>query len=350
MKITDLALLFLLALLPFSVSADIEQHRQIEALSWEQVYDEVMYNASEDATIALVQNFGSNAGLSSGLSSGRSSVMSSGDQYFEGAHKSSKDIELNLQAATDRFLETVYINFGVEEDKVGQDSLKAYLPVQMVVGYDGLYVHTWQNVYNADAAGYETREVWMPKIPYSYYDNGSNLTVNFTLDDSAYVFDHSTAAWTQDKRERLAAIYPVNLFTSSVNFDSIRRQTIIQLIQMQLEYYTSRANYLSQVYGQGYIYNIPMVEEDTWNNTIDDVCFISFLQGFTIPGTDKIYNTFGFGGTKLTVKDNLIGSTYNGVKYFHKEGCSRITVIEGTYNSKKQAASEGYRACPVCRP
>jgi hypothetical protein len=342
MKITDLALLFLLALLPFSVSADIEQRRQIESLSWEQVYDEVMYNASEDATIAMVRNFGSDSGSGSG--------MNTGDQYFEGVHRSPKNIDLNLPAAMDRFLETVYINFGVEEDKVGQDSLKAYLPVQMAIGYDGLYIHTWQNVYNEDAAKYETKDIWMPKIPYTYYDNGGNLTVNFTLDDFAYVFDHSNAARAQDNRDRLAAIYPVNLFTSIVNFDSIRRQTIIELIQTQLEYYTSRANYLSQVYGQGYIYNIPMVEEDTWNNTIDDVCFISFLQGFTIPGTDKIYNTFGFGGTRVTLKDSFTGSTYSGVKYFHREGCSRIAVIEGTFNSKKQAASEGYRACPVCRP
>lgn len=334
MKITDFAVLFLLAFLPASVSADIEQHRQIEALSWEQVYDEVMYNASEDATIALVRDSG----------------IDPGGRYFEGACKSSKDIELNLPAATDRFLETVYINFGVERDKIGQDSLKAYLPVQMVVGYDGLYVHTWQNVYNTDLGGYETREIWMPKIPYSYYDTGSNLTVNFTLDDFAFVFDYSTAAKTQDKRNRLAAAYPVNLFTSAVNFDSIRRQTIIQLIQAQLEYYTSRANYLSQVYGQGYIYNIPMVSEDTWNNTIDDICFISFLQGFTIPGTDRIYNTFGFGGTRVTLADKYTGSTYNGVRYYHKEGCGRIAVIEEVFNMKKQAASEGYRACPLCRP
>ncbi len=334
MKITDFAILFLLAFLPFSVSADMEQHRQIEALSWEQVYDEVMYNASEDATIVLVRDFG----------------MNSANRYFEGAHKSLKDIELNLPAAMDRFLETAYINFGVEEDKIGQDSLKAYLPVQMVVGYDGLYIHSWQGVYNTDTAGYETREVWMPKIPYSYYDTVSNLTINFTLDDFAYVFDHSTAARAQDKRGRLAAAYPVNLFTSAVNFDSIRRQTIIELIQTQMAYYTSRANYLSQVYGQGYIYNIPMVSEDTWNNTIDDICFISFLQGFTIPGTDKIYNTFGFGGTRVTLTNKYTGSTYDGVQYYHKDGCSRIGLTEGTFNTKKQAASEGYRACPLCRP
>jgi hypothetical protein len=342
MKITDFALIFLLAFLPFSIAADIEQHRQIEALAWEQVYDEILYNASEDATIELVRNFGLNSGTNRGADYS--------DRYFEGVHRSPKDIELNLPAAMERFLETVYINFGVEDDKVGQDSLKAYLPVQMVVGYDGLHIHTWQNVYNGDAARYETREVWMPKIPYSYYDAGGSRTVNFTLDDFAYVFDHSTANWVWDKRDRLAAVYPVDLFTSAVNFDNIRRQTIVQLIQSQLEYYTSRANYLSQVYGQGYIYNIPMVSEDTWNNTIDDVCFISFLQGFTIPGTDKIYNTFGFGGTRVTLTDKYVGSTYNGVMYYHKESCSRISAVEQTFNSKKGAAAAGYRQCPLCKP
>jgi hypothetical protein len=93
-----------------------------------------------------------------------------------------------------------------------------------------------------------------------------------------------------------------------------------------------------------------MVSEDTWNNTIDDVCFISFLQGFTIPGTDKIYNTFGFGGTRVTLTDKYVGSTYNGVMYYHKESCSRISAVEQTFNAKKEAAAAGYRQCPLCKP
>lgn len=333
MKITDLALIFLLAFLPISVAIDVEQHRQIEALSWQQVYDEIMYNASEDATIALL----------------RQSGQKSHEQIFEGAYKRSKDIELNLEAAMERFLETVYINFGAE-DKVSQDSLKANLPVQMVVGYDGLHIHTWTNVFNADAGRYETREIWMPKIPYSYYDSGNNLIINFTLDDFVYVHNNNTASREQGKRNEIAVKYPVGILTSAATFDNVRRQTIIQLIQGQLEFYTNRANYLSKVYGQGYIYNIPMISGETWNNTINDVSFISFLQGLPIPGTNKTYSTFGFGGTRLYLKNKFVGSTYNGVKYFHKEGCVRIGTIEEFLDSKKDAAKKGFYSCPICNP
>jgi|LSQX01.3.fsa_nt_gb hypothetical protein len=332
MKITDLAIIALVAFMPISIMLDIEQHRQIEAVSWEQVYDEVMYNASEDATIALTQDYKKN------------------ESQFVGARSSTKDIALDLEAAIDRFYETVYINFDIEEDKVSQDSIKAYLPVQMVVDYDGLYIHTWQSVYNADMGRQETREVWMPKLPFSYYDTANNLILNFTLDDYVYVYDNATAAKHFGTRAEMAARYPVNTFISSTNFDNLRRQTIIDLIQDRLGFYTGRANYLSQVYGEGYIYNIPMVSNDTWNNTIDDISFISFLQGFPLPGTDRIYNTFGYGGSRVSLSRKYIGSTYNGVMYYHEDGCSQIVVTEAVFNSKKEAAKKGYRACPLCKP
>lgn len=333
MKITDLVIIFLVILLPISIALDVVQHRQIEVLSWQQVYDEIMNIASEDATIALLEQSG----------------QESQEQIFEGIYKSAKDIDLNLDKAIDRFYETIYINLGAE-DKVSQDSLKANLPVQIVVDYDGLYIHTWENVYNSDSGKYKTREVWMPKIPYSYYDSNNNLVINFTLDEFMYIYNNNTAVKEQGNRAELASKYPINLFSSAATFDNVRRQTIIQLIQKQLEFYTNRANYLSQIYGQGYIYNIPFISGETWNNTIDDICFISFLQGISIPGTDETYSTYGFGGTRLILESKFVGSTYNGVKYFHKEGCAHIINIEDTFNSKKEAVKNGYYSCPHCNP
>ncbi|HRC81160.1 MAG TPA: hypothetical protein PLF27_07225 [Sedimentibacter sp.] len=333
MKITDLVIIFIIAFLPISIALDVEQHRQIEAFNWKQVYDEIMTIASEDATIALLEQSGHN----------------SQDQFFDGIYRSAKDIDLNLDKAIDRFYESVYINLGAK-DKISQDSLKANLPVQMVVGYDGLYIHTWENVYNSVSGKYETREVWIPKIPYSYHESNNNLVINFTLDEFVYVYDNNTAAKEQGLRAEIASKYPTSIFSSETTFDNVRRQTIIQLIQNQLEFYTNRANYLSQVYGQGYIYNIPYISGETWNNTINDVCFISFLQGLPIPGTNETYSTYGFGGTRLILESKFIGSTYDGVKYFHREGCAHIIDIESTFNSKKEAVKNGYYSCPNCNP
>lgn len=333
MKITDFALMFLLLFLPFSVSIDVDQHRQIESLSWQQVYDQAMETASEDATIVLLQHPG----------------QKSQEASFEGTGRSAKNIELNLDGALRSFYDTVHINFGVENNKVGQDALKANLPVQMVVGYDGLYIHTWQNVFNKDAGKYETRDIWMPKIPYSYYVSSKNLVVNFTLDDFVYVYNNNTAASEQGKRDAIAAKYPGTIF-SSPDFDSIRRQNIIDLIQKDLQFFTDRANYLSKTYGQGYVYNIPFISGESWNNTINDVCFISFLQGFNIPGTDKTYNTFGFGGTRLVLKDKYYGNTISGTKYYHKKDCKQLNNIEATFDDAKTAARNGYKPCPICDP
>lgn len=316
MKITDFALIFLLAFLPASIGIDVDQHRQIEAESWKQLYDEYICTACEDATVELLRQTG----------------QASQQNVFEGAHKSSKDVVLNLDHALDRFFETVYINFGIDNNKILQDAMKEYLPVQMVVAYDGLYVHARHNVYNEATGKMEPRESWTSKIPYSYYDKGSEAIgderiVNFTLDK------------LDDEKS-----------------DNIRRETIIRLIQDQLEYYTGRNNYLAEANGLGYVYNIPYISEDSWNNTINDICFIAFLQGIVIPGTDQSYSTYGFGGTKLS-----LGQKFYGVmelqygKCYHRQECDCVVNgmggnIEATFNSRKEAARSGYGYCGACRP
>ena len=334
MKITDWAIVFLLIFLPTSLAIDISQHRQIEALSFKQMYNETMYTASEDATNALLDNQGDEAQ----------------GAFSQGTYKSSKDVEPNLNKAIARYYETVYLNLGIDDDKVAQDALKANLPLAMVVGYDGLYSYSWQNVYNSDTAQYEVKEIWMPKIPYAYYDGINNLVLNFTLDDYSYVYNNVTGDKDADKRADLISKYPTEVFMSPEIFENVRKQTIIDIIRNQLEYYTNRNNFLSTRYGKSYIYNIPIVSDETWSNTINDICFISFLQGIVIPGTNESYSTFGFGGTKLKLTNKYCGNTISGLKYYHKEGCNLLSVAEGTFNDKKEAAKAGYMPCSVCVP
>lgn len=332
MKVTMFPLLMTILFLPISLGIDINQRVQIKAQEYKQIYNEIMYVASEDATMSLLD---------------QGSISKSVD--FDEAYKHSKNLQLNINQAVERFYETVYMNLGIKDDKVAQDALKIHLPVQMVVGYDGLYIHTWENVYNTETSSFEVKEIWLPKFFYSYYDSEFGLIVNFTLDDYVYVYNSTAGAWEEGSRADMYSKYPGTLF-ANVNFDNIRRQNIITLIQDRLEFYTARYNSIAQNYGKGYMFNVPMIDNDTWNNTINDVCFISFLQGLVIPGTDESYSTYGFGGTRLSLKNKIYGNVIDGVQYYHSKECSQLAVIDDTFNSRKEAAQKGYRQCPYCKP
>jgi hypothetical protein len=326
MKITDFALICIVALVPISVSMDIDQGRGSQAAQLRQRYSEMMNTASEDAALAMLEQK-SGSGL---------------QMILDGYKKNPKEIEPNLDKALERFYRSIYVNLGIDEDKVAQDAFKQFLPVQVIVAYEGYYIHTLENAFNISSGRNENTELWLPKKPYSYYDSGGNRIFNFTLDNHVHVYDCSTGAGSEGDGSTMLS-----------NFDTIRRQTIVSQIQKDLEYYTARANFVSKTYGKGYVYNIPYIPDDTWHNTIDDVCFMSFLQGMALPGTDEAFNTFGAGGTRVMLKSKIYGNTdaVSGVKYYHRSStCSSVTGAVTVFENRREAAKNGYYPCGTCNP
>lgn len=79
--------------------------------------------------------------------------------------------------------------------------------------------------------------------------------------------------------------------------------------------------------GITYDFSIPDIGRDQWNNTIDDVSILSFIQGMPM-GYETYYNNYSMGGARIiqapvfyseTVKEN--GSEHN---IYHKEWCPLI--------------------------
>lgn len=330
MKITTLAIIVAIILTPASLFIDFSQRRQLQAHEIRTRYNEIMQMATEDATLQLITQ--------------KSNV--SIENIFEGYTKDSKDVDPNLNAALEAFYSTLFMNFGVEDDEVAQDGIKAFVPIKMVVAYDGFYVHTAETFYNEDKGKNETAEIWIPKKAYSYYDPVYNIVINFTLSDYAFVYSITDGCWYEGKREELFVRYPgVNsVFYTSI-FDTLRRETIVRSIQEDLEYYTSRNNYIAKMLNKSLVYNIPYISNETWNNTIDDICFIAFMQGMPLSGVTDNYNTYGFGGTRLKLTSKVYANTVGGVKYYYPPNVVPLTV-ERVFNNRKEAAKEGYRPAP----
>jgi hypothetical protein len=331
MKTTDLALIVLLIFLGVSIKMDIDQKKLIQAEDLKARYDEILFTATEDASLCLLQP----------------EDNISEDILKLGYDKKYMEINPNLGRALDRFYETLYENMGIENDKVAQDAFKMYVPVKIVAAYDGYYINAWQDVYNSSIGQTEILEMWSPKKPYSYYDSHNGLVVNFTLDDFVYIYNIHTGEAQSGRMSTFSTVYPGLLFTPE-HFDNIRRQTIVENIRRELEYYSEKYNSITKQLGLGYVYNMPLIKDDDWNNTIKGTCFIAFLQG--IPVGIGSYNTFGFGGTKIVAAEKYYGNTVGGVNYYHREGCLQLTGCDIKFDSRKEAAQKQYYPCPVCKP
>lgn len=331
MKATDLAIIAILIFLGISVKLDIDQRRLIQTEDIKSRYKEIMFNATEDASIALFEP----------------DSAASEDRFSAGYDTKAIEINPNLNKSLTKFYDTLYANMGIVNDPVGQDAFKMYVPVKMVVAYDGLFVNSWQEVFNSSTTKKETVEMWSLKKPYIYYDNQYKLVINFTLDDRVYVFNITTGVWEEGRQQGLYSKYPGKVF-SPANFDNLRRQTIVEALQKELACLTVRYNNIAKSQGIGYQYNIPIIDEDTWNNTIKDVCFIAFLQGLSI-GMEN-YNTFGSGGTRVKAAGKYYGNTICGVKYYHEETCPLLTSKDILFDSRTDAAKQGYYHCGQCNP
>ena len=162
--------------------------------------------------------------------------------------------------------------------------------------------------------------------------NGYNLTdaytkfknIDFTTVNKDYTFDN-------DKK----------LIGNASAFHQMRRATIIKTITDVMREEFNEHNEYSKMVGVTYKFNIPDISNDQWNNTIDDVSVLAFMQGMPMGG-DVYYNNYSLGGARIVKSQNIFceivdtaGSPYdNGIqryhRVYHKPSCPLlIRAVEG---------------------
>jgi len=322
MKITEVAIFAFILLFPFSLAMDYNQKSSIAAIETKQIYEQALRTACEDATKAL---------------------LTSSDEDGETMDKLKNP---NLHVALERFNETMYINLNLKGDKAGQDALKSFLPIKLVVAYDGYFLHVWENVID-NMGRQQVVDTWLPKKPFVYYEERTNLIFNFTVTDYVSIYDVSTGTYNEGKRADMELLYPASVVLKNINFDNIRRQTIIESINNDLELYSMKYNYLAKKFGFGYKFLIPIVSEDDWNNTVDGITFMAFLQGMPVPNLDTQINTYAFCASSMKEIRFYYGT--NDMVY-HKEDCPLLINESIRFQNRKDAANEGYYPCGICKP
>lgn len=266
-------------------------------------------------------------------------LMTNASQGQEAQYEFQKRVRINKEEAVQTFFNTMYVNFGVFNDPVGQGVIQSYVPVIAIVGYDGYYVYYMDEYTNADGQT-ELKHVWSPKKPYAHADQYGN-SFSFTLDDFVTVNRNSDQQWFEGFRGEISSLAEISLLNDANTFEQVRRSTIVKAIQNDLEYYINQYNNFAKKYGVAYTFTLPLISQEEWNNTINDVGVLSFVQG--IPMGQDYYNNYALGGSRLVKTPVYHGIIANGRKYYYSaNSCTSDFTTSEVFGSEKEAASNGY--------
>ena len=319
MKITNLALFFIIIVCCFMVQSDVKADN-LQAVTNKQIlYKQGLDNAVDDAVMSLVEV------------------------------DSSRQLVINKECCVNNFYQSLYSSFGIRTDKKLQEQLKAYIPVILIIDEDGYYIrYNDLNVVNGDKIVHQN---WTEKRPYAYEDN--DLIYSFTLSDYVKLYDKNTKELREGKYQDLAANYPEkDILVDPARFDEVRRNTIVNSIIDDMKYYINRYNRIAQHYGISYNFALPYIQQEDWYRTINDVGMMVIFQGYPYGGyTRDTFNQYSFAGARIR-KTNCyyIAVGTHGKTYYHKDDCGLVTDMSFPYYSKKECALEGAWPCPECNP
>ncbi|MNW24136.1 hypothetical protein D3C74_08470 [compost metagenome] len=319
MKIFSWVMVFVIIVFSMFFKNDLrvmEQERTQEAM--------VMYNgafqaAVQDAAFALQMNE---------------------NQNLESNYGSLKKIRANKELAIEAFYESLFHNTGIADDATAQGVLKAYIPLLAVIDYDGIWVYTSESIRN-ESGELENRQVWKSKKAYTYLDEKGN-SIAFTLDDYLYAYDTNNQKWAEGRREEVAAEvdYNIPLVNDPEAFEAVRRQTIIDTVQRNLEQTINTYNQHASRVGISYRFMLPVISQEEWNNTINDVGVLSFIQG--VPVGMNYYNSYALGGSRVIKSPVIYGYEQDGQKVYYRESDHFGGEILEKFGSEREAAQAGY--------
>lgn len=317
MKITNWAIILVLILFPFFVVNRIEVKMQRMTQLTELRYDAALDASVDDAARALLINV---------------------NQQQEARYDSAKRLNVNKQEAIATFYRTLYMNFGIADDPIAQGVLNRYIPAVVIVGYDGFYVYAEEEFINT-AGETEIRPVWGPKKPFAYADGQGN-SLAFTLDEYVTAYEAGTRTWREGLRSEIAAGSTIPLLQDPEAFEATRRNTIVNAIQDEMAYRINAHNQLVSRISVSYTFTLPVISEEEWNNTVNDIGVLAFVQG--IPMGNKRYNNYALGGSRVLQKPVIYGAIKEGLKVYYRGNCPFSYPVQETFSSEKAAAHNGY--------
>ncbi|NLD50409.1 MAG: hypothetical protein GX660_24985 [Clostridiaceae bacterium] len=319
MKITDLAIIFVVFTIPFSFMLGIKTDN-VNYCTYKRIeLNRMLDTAAQDAASTLVE-----AGI---------------DNKFV----------INKEKAVETFFNLLYLNFNINMDSIAQKRLEAYVPVIVIVDYDGYHVLSSETFKGAD--GYkQIKQVWKPKKMYAYSDG--TYAYSFSLDDYVRVYDTIGKSFVEGKRADLSGRVGSGIIQDEALFDQVRRRTIIDSIRRDINFYINRHNEIARQYAITYHFTLPVIDNEDWYRTVDDVGMLVFFQGLPVGLGKERFNSFALGGARIVKGQKYyIDTDADNIKRYHKDvNCPLLGSKDEILSSKGECAGKGYLPCRECRP
>lgn len=316
----SISIVFFIFLMLLVMPGNLNQSSIVKSDNLKNDYNEVVDNATSDAAKALIipsENY-------------------STELMADGKSTNYQKTNLNLSEGLNRFYKSIYLNLGIQDNGSQQKALVNKIPIIIAAGYDGYYIHTWQENKGSDGK-LKIINDWTNKKLYSIKDNKYNIKIHFTLDNYVYIENLNNNQKYEGNAENFSSKYPEYF---GINFTKVRSQIINQMIQKDLNYYTYSNNKIAKKNGWSLKFNVPY-----WGDrSITTISFIAFLQGKIMTGAPNNYDTYGFGTAKIVARKPIYGYlSSDGHKFY---STNKIGTYDIEFYNMFEAAKNGYSPDP----
>jgi len=259
------------------------------------------------------------------------------------------EIIINKEAAAAAFFNTLYINFGATYSDTKQAMVDMYVPILVVVDYDGYYTLTLES-YENDQGMTLTKHIWSEKIPYTYAKDG--YIYGFTLDDYMRIYNIATGEMLEGDYDDMIVEFEDFPFLSKAGFELKRQETLVTSIENEIRTAMNNHNSIASRYGVTYEFYLPVLNDDTWNQCVEDVSLLAFVQGIPMGMAGDYYNQYAIGGSMVKKRTPYYITTdpSTGRSYYHRENCINVTEDAIPCISREAGASQGAFPCDLCKP
>jgi len=332
MRLTSLAILFIMIIGPFLTISGIQSRILHKDRELRDYYDQVVDNAVQDAVSVLAQ------------------------QRRQMSGESGLTFQNTREIAVTHFLDSLFYSFGVYGNEAGMMRVKGCVPVIVFLERDGFVAYAL-NEYQGPDGHIVMDYCWYPKKPYSGVSADSRYYVRYTLEDAVIVCDASSGEEMEGLFTDFSTMFPQ--FQTRVGFEAARLAAVSQAVEKDLACHIARFNGFSARMGVTYTFRFPRIEDADWIRALTDEGMLVFAQGFPVI-TGVPYENNAFGGARILRRPELVGYEHDGKPVYCRDSCRQYIELSSRpdfnqeslirFTDARDAASQGYYPCPICRP
>lgn len=319
MKLLNTALLVLILLFLTSFSNDFTSDEASARQALQREYSELFQAAVDDtsAYVSLLEAQQSTAGV---------------------RYSQEKQLSLDLESLN-LFYSNLASKFGVEGKKDSMQDILLHIPGAAFIRYDGISLVTLSSKPNVK--GNSTFEpTILPQKPFTY-NLPSGDVLYFTLDDVVRYYDVNNNQFLEGKYEDIKMAKNLSPLTSKGKFEEQRKRTIAKTLQDNLSASVNNHLRLTKDLALNVEFNLP---SDPDGDSVDDIGFYAFMQGYPLPG-GEVLTTFSFSGGQVRQSREYSGVIRTDGRHVAYETSCGIpvnsTLVETMY-SDEEAARKGY--------